>query len=369
MRTICFVHKDIGDENRGGVCVSYKSLISGFLKLGWRVICITQRQYQKTEAQVINVPEEKDPYKHSKNIARIVTKIDADIVECSNYKFETLNYLKTRTRKKPLVFVRCNPSSESFLFGSEYTSGEKEMCNLADGIIAISKFANEDISKIYGRSSDIIIYEGINIDELKTFKKKEFVNSGNYLIDEKHISLGNSQLPIDNVIKKNKINIFWCGKATLMKGFDYLEKIIMDAPINLNFVLNISPSAEVLSWHKTTRNRCIFFSEPSKQDQINIWRHCDLTLITSRVEGFSLVAAESLLLRKPIVANRKCQVLREFPAGEQIYFFKFGDRSIYTAIKKEKQWTISLNSKLRKFLDSRRTVAESNRFYLSFLTR
>ena len=369
MKKVAFVHKDIGDQEKGGISVSYKALINGFLDKGWDVYVVTQREFKNTSAKVINVPLEKDYNIHSKNVAKALNGIDVDIIEASNYKFELLEYLKNRKSRKPKTVIRCNPSCVTLLFGTHYLNSEETQSQLADYNISVSNFTKQDIEHYYNGEKSQIIYEGVDLDNFFSMKNKNTLSTG-------FSSLGSddcSQIKpakLDEIIKKDKINIFWCGKPTPMKGYDYLEKIIANSPDNFRFVLNTTKIDIAMSWGKEYGSKCVFVWDLSREDQLSIWRRCDVTLVTSRVEGLSYVTVESLLLGKPVIANKQCTVLREFPTKESIHFFnpiKFIE--FETLIKEHYQDKVQIDSSQMKFFDSKRLVEETEQLYSILLKK
>lgn len=367
MKKVAFVHKDIGDQEKGGVSVSYKALIKGFLEKGWCVYVITQREFKNTSAKVIDVPFEKDCEIHSRNVAKVLNDIEVDIVEASNYKFELLEYLKTRKTKTPKIVIRCNPSCVTLLFGTHYLNGEETQSQLADCNISVSDFTKHDIEHYYNVDESQVIYEGVDLDNFFSMQNKSTLSTG-------LSSLGSddpSQIRparLDEIISKDKINIFWCGKPTPMKGYDYLEKLIANSPDDFRFILNTTKIDISMSWGKEYGSKCVFVWDLAREDQLNIWRRCNVTLVTSRVEGLSYVTMESLLLGKPVIANQQCTILKEFPTKEYIHFFNPIQSMVFESLVRNHYLDeVEIDNSQMKFFDSKRLVEETEGLYSTLL--
>ena len=108
-----------------------------------------------------------------------------------------------------------------------------------------------------------------------------------------------------------KINVFWCGKPTLMKGYDYLEKIINFSQ-DINWLINIGNSISEVKWTDKTNQKVTFFHNLKKEDQIELIKSSDVFLSTSRVEGFGIALAEALYLGLECIVSKDCRVFKEF---------------------------------------------------------
>lgn len=299
MKSICFVHKDIGDIDRGGVCVLFKAIMAGLTGNEWKVSCITQREFSMPEINMITLPATKDPILYSEMVSEAVEKLKPNIVECSNWKFELLDYSKRQNRFAKLV-VRSDPSATT-LFGKDLKNLallEKELCLNADMVLAVSEFAKKDIMKKYGLKDVHVIHNSIDTNTL--------------IVPE------STSKP--ECIDRDKINVFWCGKTTLMKGFDLLKELIAKSPNDINWILNIGNSIEEVLRDDLKKENVVILKNLTRLDQINIWKNCDVFLSTSRVEGFGLAIAEALALGLPALVNDSCEVYKEFQSNSAIEY-------------------------------------------------
>lgn len=304
MKSICFVHKDIGDIDRGGVCVLFKAIMAGLAGNGWKVSCVTQREFTAPGVNTIRLPATKDSILYSEMVSGVIDKLKPDIVECSNWKFELLDYSRRQNRFSKVV-VRSDPSATT-LFGDELESlvkFEKELCLNADAILAVSEFAKKDIIKKYGLTDVQVIHNSIDTNTL--------------IIPE------SASLP--TCINRDKVNVFWCGKTTLMKGFDLLKQLISESPNDINWILNIGNSIEEVMQDDLKKENVVILNNLTRQDQINIWRNCDVYLSTSRVEGFGLALAEALALGLSALVNDSCLVYKEFQPNSAIEYIDPGN--------------------------------------------
>lgn len=299
MKSICFVHKDIGDIDRGGVCVLFKAIMAGLISRGWKVSCITQREFSMPGINIITLPATKDPILYSEMVSKAIVALAPDIVECSNWKFELLDYSRHQNRFAKVV-VRSDPSATT-LFGNDLENlarFEKELCLNADMVLAVSGFAKQDIMRKYGIKDVCVIHNSIDANTLFVPKS--------------------TSLP--EYIDRDKINVFWCGKTTFMKGFDLLKQLIAESPNDINWILNIGNSIDEVLRDNLKKENVVILNNLTRQDQINIWKNCDVFLSTSRVEGFGLALAEALALGLPALVNDDCEVYKEFQPNGAIEY-------------------------------------------------
>lgn len=291
MKSICYVHKDIGDIERGGISTLFKTLAVGMRDAGWKVYCITQQDLSIEGIESIKLEKERDPLVYSKKVTEVIQSIKPIIAECSTWRFELLDYLNTDNRETKVV-VRCEPAAEIFFDNMDtYSAGERALCAKADLRVAVSNFAKEIIEEKYDVKVESVVHNGVDVTNLRALISNDSRNA----------------------ISKDKINIFWCGKATKMKGYDYLENIIKYSDLSkLNWIINLGNSPEEVVWDKETKGSVSFVSNIAKEEQISIWSKCDVSISTSRNEGFGLVVAESLALGVPVILNKDCVVFQEF---------------------------------------------------------
>lgn len=313
MPSICFVHKDLSTIDRGGVCTLFKTIASGLQKNGWDVYAITTQDLSLSGVTTIKLPPIRSYDDHYKNIASILNDLSPDIAECSTWRYELLDFAREANRKKTKVVLRCDPPSGSLFEGmDEFEKHERELYQLADARIAVSEFARRELRRKYGEKDVVLIYNGIEevpIDELdgiSTISTVEIVDLAN----------GSSQVKKDADISEfmdtKKMNVFWVGKTTKMKGFDYLESIVEKGAADFNFIVNIGFSQIDTEWRRENYKKAHFIRGLTKKEQLALWRNADVFISTSRSEGFGIVVSEALSIGLPVVLNAQCEVFSEF---------------------------------------------------------
>jgi len=271
---------------------------------------ITQNDFHFKGVRTIKAPYEKDKLKHSTNVSNLLHKINPDIVECSSWGYELLEYSKIPSRKAKIV-VRLEPTAKTLFNTMDYHAFEEELINRADLLIAVSEFAKHDCIDNYKTKKDIkVVLNGIDIEGLKEIESVNYLNSG--LIREGNEWIEMKNYPIENILNKDSINIFWVGKQTAMKGFDLLENIVKESPDKFNFIINLGWADEFIKWTTNYQNKCTFLKGLKREEQISLWRKADLLLNTSRFEGFGLVILESVANSIPVIANADCLVFNEY---------------------------------------------------------
>ncbi|MCB0331572.1 MAG: glycosyltransferase family 4 protein [Bdellovibrionales bacterium] len=315
---IALVHKDIGVVERGGVSALYWSLAQGFRDLGWDVHLVTTRE-TPTRVEGISfhvLPRVSDPLVHSHKVAELLTTLSPDICECSNWKFELLEYLRKSERGK--VVVRCDPSV-SRMFGPEplLEQGERELCQLSDCLVAVSDFARRDIESAYGVKVHRVIHNGISLkgwlDDCS-----ETLNSGIELDSQGTEVRPLQGIKLSELIPQSASMVYWIGKTSRMKGYDVLQNIVQKTPYPIVFVLSLGMSPSEVHWEANKDYQTIRIRDLTRPDQAKLFRRAQAFLLTSRVEGFCLAAVEALAFGLKVVANLECEVLSEYPASNDL---------------------------------------------------
>ncbi len=316
-RSIAFIHKDISNVGYGGVSYIYQHLAEYFSKLGWKVFVVTRRSFRPINKNivVVNYKSHSDPFQHTKIITKIVKQINPMIAECSNWKFELLDYVlqKTKTTK---VVVRCDPSALTLFGDKKLTFYESILARAADLVTAVSSFTKEDILSAYNLSKEKvkIFYNGIHSKGYLIMPSKSIISSGYVSYDSKNFRPLNKKTLI-SLCPPSAITVFWCGKMTTMKGFDILQKIILSSSAKFNFIINLGHSYPYVKWKIKPKKHIVFLQDLTKEDQLAIMKSSAIYLSTSRVEGFGLSVLEALALKQRVATMQVCKVFDEFPAS------------------------------------------------------
>ena len=129
-----------------------------------------------------------------------------------------------------------------------------------------------------------------------------------------------------------KIHILYVSSSvkSVFKGFDQFLRILSFFGDNLDFVFhtvgNVDPN---LKYNNLIKHGVV----KSKNELSDLYRKCDLFLLTSKDETFSLPVAESLCCGTPVVGF-KCGGPESFACSDYCNFYEFGDvKSICEFIK------------------------------------
>lgn len=312
MPSICFVHKDLSTIDRGGVCTLLKTVASGMKNIGWDVYAITTQDLSMSGITSIKIPVTKDYEVHYKNITRILNDLRPDIAECSNWRYELLDFAQNNIVKTKIV-LRCDPPAGSLFDGvDDLEKKERELYNLADARIAVSKFAMSELLRKYGEKKIFLVYNGIqeipipSLEKISTLSQVEIIDMANKKFETKN------GVDLERFIDDKRKNVFWVGKPTNMKGFDYLEKIVEKGHREYNFIINTGFSGIDKEWSDENYKKATFIRGMKKEEQLALWRRADISISTSRGEGFGIVVSEALSIGLPVVLNSECKVFSEF---------------------------------------------------------
>lgn len=361
--SILFSHKDIGDIDRGGLCVLFKTLSSGLLKAGWDVHIVTTRPFTMEKINVHILPLKENPNEYSKQVTSIVKQVTPNLAESSNWRFELLDYSETTNRQTKIV-VRADPSARTlFSEAKNLEEGEKKLCQNADLILAVSEFSRRDIQNKYGiPDSDIhVVYNGIK--EQEPLSDHKYLSSGEYLLPTFNKVKPLKEIPVSEVIKPGMVNIMWIGKPTKMKGFHLLERIVENAPENFNFIINIGYWSSEVDWRKSNYEKCFFVRDLIKDEQQLLLRNSDIFLSTSTVEGFGIAVAEALNVGLPVILNIDCEVYHEFLPNKGVILTDMKDtKNIINVILKNKNKKVNY-SRLPSNFTEEKLVRKSIEYY------
>lgn len=323
---ILISHKDIAEPTRGGVCELYKNLILGLTQQNFEVVYISTKNSWINNKSIrgIFLPRGNNPETHSKLVTKVIEQEKPDIAECSNWRFELLDFLRNRKSDcKTKVITRTDPPAITLFPGIEdsYREGEHELLRRSDFVIAVSKFTANEIKKHYSIRVNEVVYNGVDrykIDELLQ-KKVKTLSSLDF-----------------------KKQIFWVGRPNYMKGIDILKKVIMSTDRTWRFVLNHGQSLDnrILYQLRNKYNNITLIKDISKEIQLHMMRKSRYFLSTSRIEGFGIAALESLACGTPVVAYDQCEVLRElYPKTPAVRFFDDDDikqQNLFVQLKTQK---------------------------------
>lgn len=209
--------------------------------------------------------------------------------------------------------------------GISYTLSVKE--------IILPTFIRKLINSFYRRTCNEII---VISDYIKKIINKDF--SG------KKISIIRSSIADEDLIGIQKIdrndNIFAIlnsGVITPIKNQELLinavERLDTELPISVNFIGRVEDEAyyeKLKSLAKSVSRKNIsinFLGEVTKKQALELECNSDLLVITSKHEGMSLIVAEALYFRIPVVSTRTGVALEVLTDGYDGFLINDGDIS------------------------------------------
>lgn len=151
---------------------------------------------------------------------------------------------------------------------------------LADEVICVSRYTQEQTRKTYGNRPTTVVYDGIDVDAFTPAPD-----------GKRHDDLPPHDAPI---------RLLFVGNRTRRKGFDLLPQIM--ERLGSNYVLFYTESFQGVQ-AAPPHPRMIRIGTPDRDGLIAAYRSCDMLLFPARVEGFGIVAAEAGACGKPVITT------------------------------------------------------------------
>lgn len=367
MSSICFVHKDLATVDRGGVCRLLKTIAEGVSKKGWTVFALTNYDLDLEGVTTIKIPLRNNYDDHYQDVVNVINAIKPDIAECSSWRYELLTYIDNEIDRQTKVVVRCDPPASS-LFDNvdELAKKEQQLFHKADTRIAISEYARKELASKYGDEEVVLIYNGIKefpisslakIQTISKYEEIDMVNKTSKIVEGR---------PVKDLLDKTKKNVMWVGKPTRMKGFDFLEKIVETASDEYRFIINTGYSGIECPWKDENYRRALFIRGLDKLEQLALWHGVDISISTSRAEGFGLVVSEALSLGLPVVLNKHCEVFKEFTPNEAVILADAEDSNAFINAMRLSTKKVNYSRNPRSFTQEN-LVTESIKIYEKLL--
>lgn len=255
-------------------------------------------------------------FKSYYEIKKILNKTKPDIIHFHGlYPFLTLSSLIAAKKSQSKVILTLHNVSLVCLEGAFYREGE--FCNKCltksqlngvfygcykNSIASFFRYISNKISfilKIYDRSCDKIISVSDFIKEMHSTKlSNELITKYNYVIEK---TKQNKVAPIDN-------NITFVGRLTYSKGVDTLIYLLNNLEnVNINIIGNgpeLNLITDLLQKRKNNNLRTsikLFSNLSNNLVQEMIQKSSCVIIPSICAESFSLVAAEAMINKTPIV--------------------------------------------------------------------
>lgn len=304
---IAMVHRDLHEINRGGICTLYRALAAQLVGRGLRITLITQDTDHPVRidgATVLTLPRTDDLGTHRKSVRTALDDLRPDVVECSTWEAETLDYLATPRPLRAPVLVRGEFSAATL--GAQALAADEQLLVLrADQVVAVSRFAAGDLATAYGIPVPPVIYNGVD---------RTLYHPGPAALPASgsHVTLTHDGVPADHEpIAGSRVSpwgpdlagrarLLWVGKITPMKGWDRLEQLarqLADIAV-ITVLLGHSPAfCPVL----LDPSDATILQDVDQADLPGLYRSADWLLSTSRWEGFGLAIVEALACGTPVL--------------------------------------------------------------------
>jgi len=311
--------------NVGGGGEVFKKIAEGFRALGHDVVVLygyyntksfnEKIEKYKDESGIVfyKIPEIPTPSKYPFlktvmppnlkswfSLEKIIKEENPDIVYLHGYGLVLVNIIANICKKLQIKYIYTlhgAPVTQNKVGGFikfaytiyKYLYGHKTLKN-AYKITAVSKYTTE-------------------FDEFKQFKNDIIViNNG---IDTKQYINLKGKLNIGN-FKRDYIEIVSLGRLEWLKGFQYFIDIIPDlikSGYNIKYKIagtdnGLKSDLEKKISDLNVKDNVEFVGQLDFEEKINFILNSDYVLVPSLVENYPAVPIESIILGKPVIANR-----------------------------------------------------------------
>jgi len=310
---VCLVHRDIHQITRGGICTLYRALAKRLDARGHEVTVITQDTpdpVRNPDAKLIVLRRTDDMTAHRRAVTAALTRIRPDVIDCSTWEAETLDYLRLPPQRRAPVVVRGDLSART-MGAPALAVAESDLVRRADRVLAVSAFASRDLAAAYGVPAPQVICNGVERDRfhpgpvlLPRSGYQVTLDGGGQAIERNPLAgmfAGDFQLPPWVPHPAGRPQLAWVGKITPMKGWDRLETLARQLRDVARITVLLGHSR---AWCPVTTDgrKCpVILQDLDDADLPGFYRAADWLLCTSRWEGFGLAIAEALACGTPVL--------------------------------------------------------------------
>ncbi|MCW1292451.1 MAG: glycosyltransferase family 4 protein [Candidatus Parvarchaeota archaeon] len=231
-----------------------------------------------------NIIEQVENYKKA---MKIVKDYNFDLIHSLDWLTSDAGvYLKQLTNKKLLVAMHSLEYDRTGGHPWKYIEDkERYVTEKADIVVAVSERTKEEIVKFYNINPNKIrvIYNGINVNQFKTDKKKKFVLYVGRLTPQKGV---------DHLIRAFKI-------ATKFTNDTYLI-IAGDGP-DRDYLLNLTISLNL-------QDKVIFLGRVSDEELVDLYAKASVFVMPSVSEPFGITALEAAASKTPTIISKQSGV-------------------------------------------------------------
>ncbi|HUY46868.1 MAG TPA: glycosyltransferase, partial [Streptosporangiaceae bacterium] len=298
---------------RGGICTLYRALAKRLDARGHEVTVITQDTpdpVRAPDAKLIVLRRTDDMTAHRRAVTAALTRIRPDVIDCSTWEAETLDYLQLPPQQRAPVVVRGDLSART-MGAPALAVAESDLVRRADRVLAVSAFASRDLAAAYGVPAPQVICNGVERDRFHpgpVFPPRSgyqiTLDGGGQAIERNPLAgmlAGDFQLPPWAPHPAGRPQLAWVGKITPMKGWDRLETLARQLRDVARITVLLGHSR---AWCPVTtdgRKGPVILQDLDDADLPGFYRAADWLLCTSRWEGFGLAIAEALGCGTPVL--------------------------------------------------------------------
>lgn len=332
---IAIVHRDLHALTRGGICTLYRALANELVERGHHVTLITQhtphpiaprrRTSNGGRLDVLSLPRTGDQVSelaaHSQRVSTIVQELGPDVVECSSWEHELLDYF-TRGHARVPVVVRGDLSAAT-MGAHHLVEGEQRLLHQADTVLAVSAFTAADLNHAYGVRARVVP-NGVDTTRFHPHISGAPTTGSRIHLDAQgeitHRTPMVEALSSDPLLNRffdpptgagDPRRLVWVGKATQMKGWDRLEDLAVELA-GLADLLVVLGHGQVhypvtIDEHPHVR----VLTDLDDEDIARLYTAAGWLVSTSRWEGFGLAIAEALACATPVLLPADLGVAQE----------------------------------------------------------
>ncbi len=195
---------------------------------------------------------------------------------------------------------------------------EEKTLKVSDKVVCVSQNASDCFEYTFGFSDADVIYNGIDQSFFKPFP----VNRIEW------------KIPADKVV------LFYSGNLSRRKGIDLLPEIMKN--LGEKFILLTTLGKRQQSVLQSANSMNLGYL--NLHQLVTIYNLCDIFIIPSRLEGFSLSVLEAMACGKPVIASDCSSFAEQIMDGQGGFLCRKGDAEDFS----EKIRYLSENEEIQK---------------------